>query len=47
MFVEKVYSARFDRHTLVHVEKNKDLRVTGTRYIKHDTYLFIDGIRKT
>ncbi len=45
-FVEKVYGARFDRHTLTHVQNNQDLRVTVTRYIKHDTYLLIDGIRK-
>ncbi len=46
LFVEKVYGARFDRHTLAHVQNNQDLRVTGTRYIKHDTYLLIDGTRK-
>ncbi len=45
-FVEKVYGARFDRQTLMHVEKNPDLKVTGTRYIKHDTYLLIEGARK-
>ncbi len=45
-FVEKVYGARFDRHTLKHIENNRDLKVTGTRYIKHDTYLLIEGIRE-
>jgi ubiquinone/menaquinone biosynthesis C-methylase UbiE len=46
-FVEKVYGARFDRQTLMHVEKHPDLMVTGTRYIKQDTYLLIDGIRRS
>jgi demethylmenaquinone methyltransferase/2-methoxy-6-polyprenyl-1,4-benzoquinol methylase len=45
-FVEKVYGARFDRRTLTHVRNNPDLSVTGTRYIKHDTYLLIDGMRQ-
>ena len=45
-FVEKVYGARFDRQTLAHVQNNPNLIVTGTRYVKEDTYLLIDGIRK-
>jgi ubiquinone/menaquinone biosynthesis C-methylase UbiE len=45
-FVEKVYGARFDRETLAHVQNNPNLNVTGTRYVKQDTYLLIDGIRK-
>lgn len=45
-FVEKVYGARFDRNTLMHVRNNPDLTVTGTNYIKHDTYLIIEGTRK-
>lgn len=45
-FVEKVYGARFDRQTLAHIQNNPDLTVTGTRYVKEDTYLLIDGIRK-
>jgi ubiquinone/menaquinone biosynthesis C-methylase UbiE len=44
-FVETVYGARFDRETLRHVQNNPDLRVTGTRYLKHDTYLLIEGVR--
>jgi ubiquinone/menaquinone biosynthesis C-methylase UbiE len=44
-FVEKVYGARFDRNTLSHVRKNADLTVTHTRYVKHDTYLLIEGFR--
>jgi ubiquinone/menaquinone biosynthesis C-methylase UbiE len=46
-FVENVYGARFDRETTMHVLNNPDLEVTGTRYIKHDTYLLIDGIRRS
>lgn len=45
-FVEKLYGARFDRHTLVHVRNNPDLKVTETRYIKKDTYMLIDGVRE-
>lgn len=44
-FVKKVYGAGFDRNTLVHVRNNPNLTVTGTRYLKHDTYLLIDGTR--
>jgi ubiquinone/menaquinone biosynthesis C-methylase UbiE len=44
-FVEKVYGARFDRNTLSHVRQNPDLTVTNTRYVKHDTYLLIEGVR--
>ena len=46
-FVEKVYGARFDRETLKHAENHPDLNVTGSRYIKQDTYLLIDGVRKS
>ena len=45
-FVEKVYGARFDRQTLLHLQNNPSLKVTGTRYVKHDTYLIIDGVRE-
>ncbi len=45
-FVEKVYGARFDRHTLTHAQNSSGLRVTGTRYLKQDTYLLIDGTRE-
>jgi len=44
-FVSKVYGAGFDRDTLTHVQNNKDLKVLGTRYLKADTYLLIDGMR--
>lgn len=45
-FVAKVYGAGFDRETLTHLQQNPDLHVTGTRYLKHDIYLLIDGVRK-
>ena len=45
-FVKKVYGAGFDRHTLAHVRNNTDLKVTETRYIKHDTYMLIEGLRE-
>ncbi len=45
-FVSKVYGAGFDRETLLHVQNNPDLKVTGTRYLKHDTYLLIDGMKR-
>jgi len=43
-FVERVYGARFDRNTLEHVRATPGLTVTGTRFVKHDTYLLINGI---
>ena len=45
-FVRKVYGAGFDRDTLRHVEKSDELQVTATRFLKHDVYLLIEGIRK-
>jgi ubiquinone/menaquinone biosynthesis C-methylase UbiE len=45
-FVRMVYGAGFDRHTLRHVQKNPLLKVTGTRYLKHDVYLLIEGVRE-
>ena len=45
-FVAKVYGAGFDRQTLMHVQNSAALEVTGTRYIKQDTYLLIEGVRK-
>ena len=45
-FVEKVYGARFDRQTLAHVQSNPYLIVTGIRYVKHDIYQQIEGVRK-
>jgi demethylmenaquinone methyltransferase/2-methoxy-6-polyprenyl-1,4-benzoquinol methylase len=43
-FVETVYGARFDRNTLEHAKNTPGLVVTGTRFIKHDTYLLIEGV---
>jgi ubiquinone/menaquinone biosynthesis C-methylase UbiE len=45
-FVEKVYGARFDRNTLKHIEKSQELEITGTKFLKHDVYLLIEGIKK-
>ncbi|MEJ2182705.1 MAG: class I SAM-dependent methyltransferase [Nitrospirota bacterium] len=45
-FVQKVYGARFDRHTLRHVRENRDLVVTGTRFLRHDIYLLIEGEKR-
>ena len=42
-FVEKVYGARFDRNTLDHAKNTPGLVVTGTRFVKQDTYLLIEG----
>lgn len=44
-FVERVYGARFDRNTLAHVRAASKLRLVNTRFIKHDTYLVIEGER--
>lgn len=43
--VEKVYGARFDRHTLEHIRQTSKLKVTRTYFVKHDTYLVIEGER--
>jgi len=45
-FVARVYGAGFNRETLKHVQNNPNLNVTGTRYLKHDTYLLIEGVRE-
>jgi ubiquinone/menaquinone biosynthesis C-methylase UbiE len=42
-FIKIVYGAGFDRHTLDHIQKNLNLKVTGTRFLKDDVYLLIDG----
>ncbi len=44
-FVEMAYGARFDRHTLEHVRRASKLSLLGTRFLKHDTYLIIEGKR--
>jgi demethylmenaquinone methyltransferase/2-methoxy-6-polyprenyl-1,4-benzoquinol methylase len=44
-FVQRVYGARFDRRTLEHVRRASKLTLLGTRFLKHDTYLLIEGQR--
>jgi len=44
-FIRRVYGAGFDRETLRHVQDNPQLKVTGIRYLKNDTYALIEGIR--
>jgi ubiquinone/menaquinone biosynthesis C-methylase UbiE len=44
-FVEGVYGARFDRRTLECLREASKLNVTRTRFLKHDTYLVIEGER--
>jgi len=44
-FVEKVFGARFDRHTKKHIENSQKLKITNTYFIKKDTYLIIEGTR--
>ena len=46
-FVEKVYGARFDRHTLGHLQNSRELRITNTYLIKKDVYLVIEGQRRS
>ena len=45
-FVEKVYGARFDRKTVQYLEESAELDITGTRFLKDDVYLYIEGIKK-
>lgn len=42
-FVEKVYGARFDRHTLGHLQESSKLKIRKTYFLKKDTYLVIEG----
>jgi len=44
-FIRRIYGAGFDRETLRHVQDNPQLKVTGIRYLKNDTYVLIEGIR--
>jgi len=44
-FVEKVYGARFDRHTLEFIKESSKLKITKTYYLKRDIYLVIEGVR--
>lgn len=43
--VERLYGARFDRHTRQHIEREPTLEITGTRFLKWESYLLIDGRR--
>ena len=45
-FVEKVYGARFDRHTVQYIEESSELEITRTRFLKDDVYLLVEGARK-
>ncbi|MFH1267725.1 MAG: class I SAM-dependent methyltransferase, partial [Planctomycetota bacterium] len=45
-FVERVYGARFDRHTLEHLRQNDGVEVSQTRFLKADTYLLIEGCKR-
>lgn len=45
-FVEMVYGARFDRHTLEHLRDSDGIEILQTRYLKADTYLLIEGRKK-
>ena len=45
-FVEKVYGARFDRHTLQYLEESAELDITSKRFLKDDVYLLIEGVKK-
>ncbi|MFO7904069.1 MAG: class I SAM-dependent methyltransferase [Planctomycetota bacterium] len=42
-FVEKVYGARFDRHTLEHLQERDGIEISKARFLKSDTYLLIEG----
>lgn len=44
-FVEKVYGARFDRDTLGHLRESRKIRIRNTYFLKHDTYVVIEGQR--
>lgn len=44
-FVEKIYGARFDRHTLGYLERATNLKITNTYFLKEDMYLLIEGVR--
>ena len=45
-FVEKVYGARFDRHTLEYLREYNPIELSETRFLKADTYLLIEGYKK-
>lgn len=43
--VEKVYGARFDRHTLELLQKNDGVELCPARFLKADTYLLLEGTK--
>lgn len=45
-FVEKVYGARFDRHTVKFLEESAELEITSKQFLKDDVYLLIEGVKK-
>ncbi|MGB9619787.1 MAG: class I SAM-dependent methyltransferase [Armatimonadota bacterium] len=44
--VEKLYGARFDRHTLEHLRQDDRCELLETCFLKADTYLLIQGRKK-
>lgn len=44
--VEKLYGARFDRHTLEYLRRNDHIEILSTQFLKSDTYLLIEGRKK-
>jgi len=44
--VEKLYGARFDRHTLEYLQRNDRIEISHTRFLMADTYLLIEGRKK-
>ena len=44
--VQKIYGARFDRHTLDVLRQTDGVEVSETRFLKADTYLLIEGRKK-
>ncbi|MFV2057891.1 MAG: class I SAM-dependent methyltransferase [Thiohalomonadales bacterium] len=45
-FVEKIYGARFDRNTLRYLEQSDKFTITKTTFLKDDTYMLVEGVRK-
>jgi|GEM_PF-431267 phosphatidylethanolamine/phosphatidyl-N-methylethanolamine N-methyltransferase len=45
-FVAKIYGARFDRKTLQYLQEIDGLEITCQKFLKDDTYLFIEGYKK-
>ncbi len=45
-WVEKIYGARFDRQTVSYLKQQQGLTVTHQRFLKDDTYLLIEGIKR-